>query len=47
MSIFHELREVASNVSAICAVPSDTGIPLNIWDNEVKAEKAVVFAFKA
>ncbi|MOA35361.1 hypothetical protein D3C78_1568060 [compost metagenome] len=26
---------------------SDTGIHLNIWDNEVAAEKAVVFAFTA
>ncbi|QTH80457.1 hypothetical protein PA10_00259 [Pseudomonas phage pPa_SNUABM_DT01] len=39
-------RALSAKVILDVAV-SDTGIHLNIWDNETTSEKAVVFAFKA
>ena len=39
-------RKLAAKVILDIAV-SDVGIHLNIWDNEAKAEKAMVFKFTA
>lgn len=39
-------RKLAAQVILDIAV-SDIGIHLNIWDNEAKAEKAMVFKFTA
>lgn len=39
-------RKLAAKVILDVAV-SDTGIHLNIWDNEAKVEKTLVFSFTA